>query len=126
MTVKASGVVFGDGLREIRACQPELDVLTVYPRKHTQKSKNAKNTAMSAREIAVLVSCIAPLCIGWAFLTVMLKHEAIYITYWLTVWAWWGFVLYANKKRVRRHRGNGKRTKANHKYKATQSRRICK
>lgn len=99
-------IVFGDGMTEIFAPEPVIEVFDINRPKRRRQPK----PAMSTREILILCSCVAPVVLGMTFLTVMIQHTAVYIAYWCAVWSWVGFVIYANTKKVRRQRGNGKRT----------------
>lgn len=106
--IKAKGITFGDGMTEIRPQKAVIEAFPVNARKSPKKGKNSAKRPYSAREMLILASCLAPVCIGWALLVVMIRHTALYLAYWAITWTWCGIVLYANT----RH-GEGRRAKDN-------------
>lgn len=106
--IKAKGITFGDGMTEIRPQKAVIEAFPVKARKSPKKGKKSVKRPYSVREMLVLASCLAPVCIGWALLVVMIRHTALYLAYWAITWAWCGLVLYANT----RH-GEGRRAKDN-------------
>ena len=106
--IKAKGITFGDGLTEIRPQKAIIEAFPVKARKSPKKDKKSVKRPYSVRDMLILASCLAPVCIGWALLVVMIRHTALYLAYWAVTWAWCGLVLYANT----RH-GEGRRAKDN-------------
>ena len=101
-------IVFGDGMTEIFAPEPVIEVFDINRPKRRRQPK----PAMSTREMLILISCAAPVVLGLTFLTVMIQHTAVYIAYWIAVWTWVGLVIYANtQKRRPRGRRAAQRTK---------------
>lgn len=98
-------IVFGDGMTEIFAPEPVIEVFDINRPKRRRQPK----PAMSTREILILCSCVAPVVLGLTFLTVMIQHTALYLAYWIAVWAWVGFVIYANTRKARRSLGRTRR-----------------
>lgn len=99
--IKAKGIVFGDGMREIRpetTQEPVLEYIGVQPRRCVSKKEKGRKSPLSVREALILISCYGPMIFGIIFATLMLKHEALYITYWSLAFIWNGIVLYANRK----------------------------
>lgn len=93
-------IVFGDGMTQIFAPEPVIEVFDI----NRPKRKRQPKPAMSTREMLILISCAAPVVLGMTFLTVMIQHTAVYIAYWIAVWSWVGLVIYANTQ-TRRPRG---------------------
>lgn len=98
-------IVFGDGMTQIFAPEPVIEVFDI----NRPKRKRQPKPAMSTREMLILISCAAPVVLGLTFLTVMIQHTLLYIAYWIAVWSWVGLVIYANTQKARRQRGKGKR-----------------
>ena len=98
-------IVFGDGMTQIFAPEPVIEVFDI----NRPKRKRQPKPAMSTREMLILISCAAPVMLGLTFLTVMIQHTALYISYWIAVWSWVGLVIYANTQKARSPRGKGKR-----------------
>ena len=63
-------IVFGDGMTEIFAPEPEIKAFDINRPKRQRKAE----PAMSTREILILISCAAPVVLGLTFLTVMIQH----------------------------------------------------
>jgi hypothetical protein len=106
--IKAKGITFGDGLTEIRPQKAVIEAFPVKAKKRPKRNKKSAKRPYSAKDMLILASCLAPVCIGWALLVVMIRHTALYLAYWGITWAWCGFVLHANT----RH-GEGRRAKEN-------------
>lgn len=95
-------------MTEIFAPEPEIKAFDINRPRRQRKAE----PAMSTREMLILVSCAAPVVLGLTFLTVMIQHTLLYIAYWIAVWSWVGFVIYANtQKRRPRGRRTAPRTK---------------
>lgn len=107
-------IVFGDGMTEITAPERQIEVFDV--RRPKERTPESGLQALSIRETLIVASCAAPVVLGITFLTVMIQHTALYLAYWLAVWAWVGFVIYANTKARRRRSRTGARhcQKENH------------
>ena len=82
-------------MTEIFAPKQVIEVFDI----NRPKRKRQPKPVMSTREMLILVSCAAPVVLGMTFLTVMIQHTLLYIAYWIAVWAWVGFVIYANTRR---------------------------
>ena len=111
--IKAKGIVFGDGMREIRpetTQEPVLEYIGVQPRRCVSKKGKGRKSALSAREALILASCFGPMIFGLIFATLMIRHEVFYMAYWTATFLWSGFVFYANKK-GRRPIGNRQRSR---------------
>ena len=93
--ITAKGVVFGDGMTEIIAPPPHLEVFEVPRRKRKQ---------VSTKDTLILASVLAPWVFGVTFMAILVTHPIAYTIYWLITYAWTGFVAYANTK-TRRPRG---------------------
>ena len=91
-------IVFGDGMTEITAPPQEIEVFDI----RRPKARKEERPAMTIREALIVASCAAPVVLGITFLTVMIQHTALYLIYWVAVWAWLGLVIYANTKTRRR------------------------
>lgn len=97
--ITAKGVVFGDGMTEIIAPPPHLEVFEVPRRKRKQ---------VSTKDTLILASVLAPWVFGVTFMAILATHPIAYIIYWLITYGWTGLVAYANKG-ARRSRGKSKR-----------------
>ena len=108
-------IVFGDGMTEITAPPQNIEVFDINTRKRAQTPESGLQ-ALSIREAMIIASCAAPVILGITFLTVMIRHTALYLVYWVAVWAWLGLVVYANTKARRRRSRTGARPcqKENH------------
>ena len=93
--IYAKDVVFGDGMTEIIAPPPVLEVFDVPQR---------KRRTVSQKDVAILASVLAPWVFGVTFMAILVVHPLAYIIYWLITYAWTGLVVYANTK-TRRPRG---------------------
>lgn len=118
--ITAKGITFGDGMTEIFAPKQEIEVFDI------NRPRRRKKQAMSIREILVLVSCAAPIILGLTFLTVMIRHTAFYIVYWMAVWTWVGLVFYANSKARRASGKSGRAGKGNHNRIVAHGRKVRK
>lgn len=98
--IKANGVVFGDGMTEIIAPPPVLEVFEVPKRK--------RRTA-SPKDVAILASVLAPWVFGVTFMAILVVHPLAYIIYWLITYGWTGLVIYANTRKARRSMGRTRR-----------------
>ena len=115
-------IVFGDGMTQIFAPEPVIEVFDINRPKRRKQTK----PAMSVKEMLILCSCIGPVVFGITFLTVMIQHTALYLAYWIAVWAWVGFVIYANTRRTRRSMGRTRRAEVEPKSSIARIRRYRK
>lgn len=98
--ITAKGVVFGDGMTEIIAPPPTLEVFEVPRRKRKQ---------VSTKDTLILASVLAPWVFGVTFMAILVVHPLAYIIYWLITYGWTGIVVYANTRKARRSKGQSKR-----------------
>ena len=98
--ITAKGVVFGDGMTEIIAPPPVLEVFEVPKR---------KRRTVSQKDVAILASVLAPWVFGVTFMAILVVHPLAYIIYWLITYGWTGIVAYANTRKARRSKGQSKR-----------------
>jgi len=99
--IKAKGISYGNGMREIRpesTQEPVLEYIGVQPKRYAPKRGKGRKSVLSAREVLILASCFGPMIFGLIFATLMIRHEAFYMAYWTATFLWSGFVFYANKK----------------------------
>ena len=116
--IKAKGIVFGSGMREIHPVMDAyyaLDALPVgedpgyrkkgrkpRPVRRQRHAKKGRRQAMNTRELLIIASVAFPLILGLMFATVLLRHETVYILYMAAAYSWMAIVLYANCRRRRR------------------------
>ena len=116
--IRAKGIAFGDGMREIRPVMDayyELNVLPTgedpgykkkdrkpRPVRRQRRAKKGRKQSMNTRELLIIASVAFPLILGLLFATVLLRHETVYILYMAAAYSWMAIVLYANCRRRRR------------------------
>lgn len=116
--IRAKGITFGDGMREIRPVMDAyyaLDALPVgedpgyrkkdrkpRPVRRQRRAKKGRRQSMNTRELLIIASVTFPLILGLLFATVLLRHETVYILYMAAAYSWMTIVLYANCRRRRR------------------------
>lgn len=98
--IYAKDVVFGDGMTEIIAPPPVLEVFDVPQR---------KRRTVSQKDVAILASVLAPWVFGVTFMAILVVHPLAYIIYWLITYGWTGIVVYANTRKARRSKGLSRR-----------------
>lgn len=98
--IYAKDVVFGDGMTEIIAPPPVLEVFEVPKR---------KRRTVSQKDVAILASVLAPWVFGVTFMAILVVHPLAYIIYWMITYGWTGIVVYANTRKARRSKGQSKR-----------------